>query len=816
MNHLARTLLTLLLALACALTDLPAQGAWSRQNDLPGFGIAGRVLHLGTWRNELIAGTYRTPWRDGDRLEHIARFDGVRWYALGTGVSGPVRASLEFQGDLYVGGEFTYAGGQPAGFVARWDGSAWHPVGAGFDGPVWAFCEHQGALYAAGEFGNSGATATAGIARWNGAAWQPVGGGMQWGLGVYHVGHALVSDGQDLYVGGSFDRIGNVPASHVARWDGSAWHALGTGINNYGFGFVRALALHQGVLYVGGGFGQAGGVAADNIAAWDGTNWSQVGAGVQGTIYGAIVWDLDVFNGELYVGGSFLLSGSTTLQRVARWDDTALQPIGGVSVAETNPPSVISMTTWNGRLYCGGEFHFAEPSPLAAEVAVYHITAYDGAVWHQAGEGYGIENEVHVFGRYQGDLVAGGRFHAAGGSQAACLARFDGDDWRYFGTFDGLVLGITEHNGELWVAGEFYRVDGITANGVARWDGTSWHAVGNGPSLYRANSIASYQGMIHVGTTGSPRRWNGSTWELFTPPITGIITAMHVHAGVLYMGGSTPFHAGAPNVFAWDGVNLSVPGGGVDGIVESLGSFGGELIVGGRFANAGGVPARCIARWNGSSWSTFGTGIQGATVAAITSFGGRLTIGGDFSQQQGANADYVASWDGSQWQPIGPSAPDGAVFALLGDDARGELHVGGWYLQNGAQDDGYYSLWQDTPTWTDLGNALGTTRRTPHLLGAGTTLPGARLRWRLSSAPENGLAAFVFGLQRVDQPLLGITLVPRTDAVSIAGLDGIGNATASLQWPGLPGLSLWAQALIADPAAPQGISASNALRLQSH
>src|SRR5687767_13020307 len=139
MNTTAPFRLTALAVLAALFLPsvLPAQGAWSRANDQPGFGIGGRVFHLGTFRNELIAGTYRSPWRDGNRLNHISRFDGVRWYPLGAGVDGPVRSSCEFQNMLYVGGAFASAGGQAAANVARWNGTSWQPVGAGLNGTVW-------------------------------------------------------------------------------------------------------------------------------------------------------------------------------------------------------------------------------------------------------------------------------------------------------------------------------------------------------------------------------------------------------------------------------------------------------------------------------------------------------------------------------------------------------------------------------------------------------------------------------------------------------------------------------------------------------
>ena len=39
---------------------------------------------------------------------------------------------------LYVGGNFTVAGGVVANRIARWDGSSWTPLGSGMNGPVQA------------------------------------------------------------------------------------------------------------------------------------------------------------------------------------------------------------------------------------------------------------------------------------------------------------------------------------------------------------------------------------------------------------------------------------------------------------------------------------------------------------------------------------------------------------------------------------------------------------------------------------------------------------------------------------------------------
>ena len=57
-------------------------------------------------------------------------------------------------------------------------------------------------------------------------------------------------------------------ASHIAKWDGANWSALGSGMNRT----VYALAVDgAGDLYAGGDFTTAGGVSANYIAKWNGS-----------------------------------------------------------------------------------------------------------------------------------------------------------------------------------------------------------------------------------------------------------------------------------------------------------------------------------------------------------------------------------------------------------------------------------------------------------------------------------------------------------------------------------------------------------------
>ena len=796
-------------------TDLCAQG-WSRDCDTPGFGVGGRVFALGTWHNELIAGTYHVVTQDGATLRYVGRFDGVRWRALGDGVSGPVRAIAAFQGDLYIGGQFTVSGTTPVARVARWNGAAWQQVGAGLDGTVWDLCEHQGELYAVGEFGMSGTQPVGQVARFDGTAWRPVGTATYTGLGTPAV-YCAVSDGTDLFVGGSFTAIQGVPASHVARWNGTGWQNLAGGVNNFGYGTVRDLAVHQGRLVAAGAFGTAGGVTASDVAAWNGTAWASLGPALSNLTYGSDARSLCVFGGDLYVGGSFNVLGATTpVERIVRYDGTTLLPVGGAVDAEVNPATIFAMVAWNGRLYCGGEFQgVVQPgAPPSPAIACNHIASFDGTAWANLGRfDLGLESDARSLGWWQGRRVVGGRMGYAGAANATGLALSGPEGWLDIGSFDGVVWDIVEHQGDLWVVGDFTRVDGLTVNGVARYDGVQWHALANGPNLYGCYAIAVYQGQVHVGSIGSPQRWTGSAWQSFGTPIYGAILALHVHNGLLYIGGDTPFTTGSPNLFQWDGTTLSIVGGGTNDMVEALGSYGTDLVVGGRFSQAGSVAANLIARWNGTSFQPIGSGITGSTVAGITTFQGELIAGGDLHVN---GADYVARFDGAQWHALPGGSPSGFAPGLLADDARGELHVAGWFNAAGGLPAENYAIWHARLPWRDVGLGLASARRPPFLGVASTFAAGEPLHLDVSSLEEGTLFLFVMGTQRVDLPLFGGTLVPSGDmGVYPALADAIGAARFTLAWPALPsGFAMHAQAWCLDTSMPAWLSATNGVSLQ--
>jgi hypothetical protein len=74
-------------------------------------------------------------------------------------------------GLLYAGGSFTTAGGVAAKAIARWDGIQWHSLGSGLNGHVYALAVGpDGSLYAGGNFTTAGDKMSSRIAQWTGEA----------------------------------------------------------------------------------------------------------------------------------------------------------------------------------------------------------------------------------------------------------------------------------------------------------------------------------------------------------------------------------------------------------------------------------------------------------------------------------------------------------------------------------------------------------------------------------------------------------------------------------------------------------------------
>ncbi|QKG53068.1 hypothetical protein [Hymenobacter sp. BRD67] len=224
-------------------------------------------------------------------------------------------------------------GGQPVLQAAA--GQSWNALGGspagtqnGTNGNVQVVAVSGTDVYVGGNFTTAGGTAANYVAKWNGSTWSSLGTGSANGVGSSV--SALAVRGTNVYVGGSFSTAGGLPANAVAMWDGTTWNAMGTGVTTGNYpGNVLALALDpNGVnVYAGGSFVTAGGSTANNVAQWDGTTWSALGSGM-----GSSVYTLAVSGSTLYAGGYFTTAGGTPANRIAQWDGTAWSALGPASI----------------------------------------------------------------------------------------------------------------------------------------------------------------------------------------------------------------------------------------------------------------------------------------------------------------------------------------------------------------------------------------------------------------------------------------------------------------------------------------------------
>lgn len=257
-----------------------------------------------------------------------------QWNVLGPPADGGgaaytnVRAIAEDATCVYWGGAFANFDTDPnADNIVRYNKQtgAWSNIGAADDIVLALTVNAQGHLIAGGFFANIGGVAAACIAEWDGAAWSALGAGMGGGVGPTSVNSLAVGPTGLLYAGGNFTTAGGGAANYVASWDGGSWSALAAGLTGGVPNSVDALAIGPGTpLYAGGTFTTSGATAVLNIAQWDGTAWTALGDGLNSGVFALALAP----DSTLYAGGAFIVSGSISLRHVGKWNGTSWEPLG--------------------------------------------------------------------------------------------------------------------------------------------------------------------------------------------------------------------------------------------------------------------------------------------------------------------------------------------------------------------------------------------------------------------------------------------------------------------------------------------------------
>ncbi|WP_234572521.1 T9SS type A sorting domain-containing protein [Rhodohalobacter sp. 614A] len=450
-------------------------------------------------------------------------------------------------------------------------------------------------IYAGGSFNNIGGLNTSNMARYNYVenrreeSWESlddIDGPIQ----------ALVSSENSLFIGGNFKRVDSAFSENIAYANVNngnlSWKSFGgTGLN----GEVEALLVHENILYVGGHFSRVGGISASNIARYDinTQKWSSLGDGVDGYVNCFVIID-DV----LYVGGTFYQAGGMEADHIASYDlkedagNSSWNSIGQLYRYYTSytpgDPTIYTMIKDGNNLIIGGDFTavLSQKYPTHGS-SVNSIARFDTIT--ETWSGFGDGPEINHY------------------------------DYEHPENIEGIVRGLAVVDDYLYIGGSFNYIGGddFESEDLARYNlredngNPSWSAVpGARPGsttnfILEGKDIIVAEGYHHGNNYIGRYNTETETWNFYDLNIEGFIHEIGLLGNQVFLGGSFSNAGGisAHNIvkFNFDTKELSPLGDGVSGSVQTFAVSGSDLYVGGNFTNAGGKPASYLARWHEDS-----------------------------------------------------------------------------------------------------------------------------------------------------------------------------------------------------------------------
>ncbi|HAN38056.1 MAG TPA: hypothetical protein DCQ29_04060 [Chitinophagaceae bacterium] len=683
-------------------------------------------------------------------------------FGINNGAIGSLLAvAVDGSGNVYVGGSFSIAGSVVANNIAKWNGVTWEPLGAqqtingnGVNGTVMAIAASGSKVYVGGAFSiayNSMAVQVRAnkIAVWDGVQWATLGTDATNGNGVNGLVNAIAVSGNKVFVGGIFTQVYNnanaaITANNIAVWNGTSWGVLGaTGTANGVNGAVNALAVNGNTLWVGGAFRQAyqsgTTLQVNNIVAWSGTAWNRLGTGntLTGNGVSDIVNTIAIgSNGKVYVGGNFTTAynatgAAVTTNYIACWNGSSWSALGTGTTATGNGVNnaVKTIVVADSLVHAAGEF-----TNTYCGVATYNrqrIASWNGTTWlpmggaQQNGATAGINamcvrnSELFLVGNFSGVVASNGQTIAAGK-----IAVWRNNSWDHVDAnihnlggygLNGTIYTVAVKNNIVYVGGEFSMAynssNTVQVNNIAMWDGAQWKPIGNGANG-TVNTIAIHNNDVYAGgwfssvyNTNNQQVvanyiacWNGSTWSALGSSnsflgngVNGNVNTIVSYGNNLIVGGSfSNAYSSATNnltvnnIAIWNGTTWqrfcgNDAGNGVNGEVKQVLVSNNNVYVAGAFTTAlnasNTVVANRIAMWNGTTWISFGKGVNG-TANSVAVVGDKVYVGGNFlnasnTDNTTVSCSKIAMWNGSVWQPLGDASLNGLNGNVISMSAMG-------------------------------------------------------------------------------------------------------------------------------------------------
>lgn len=368
-----------------------------------------------------------------DAFSGIVSWDGTSWSRMhgGLGMGGSAGSAAciaDWNGDLFVGGNITHAGGSPANGVARWTGSEWRSIGSGWSKyPVGSIVATKNDVYALDDDRN--------LAHWQEQNW------------VSLPPLPVPANTKQIFsLQGSLFVVAN--ESTVFRFLNNQWFQIG---DPFGAG-VKTLVSYDGSLVAAGRFVKVNGVTFNGVAIWNGTTWTPMADGLSNaSLNQSDVKSLIVFKNDLYALGTFTRSGATELQGFTRWNGSEW-----IALDTGGTPNPSFPIVYRGELVTLGNGAFR---------------AWNGESWRTAGDSF--SGHVDAATVYNGRLVAGGYNIGAPEND---LVQWTGSAWQRIqpspnygnSQSDGNVVSLESFEGQLFVGGAFFFMGDQSAINFAR------------------------------------------------------------------------------------------------------------------------------------------------------------------------------------------------------------------------------------------------------------------------------------------------------------------------------------------------------------
>ncbi|GAB1858300.1 hypothetical protein MHTCC0001_31370 [Flavobacteriaceae bacterium MHTCC 0001] len=370
----------------------------------------------------------------------------------------------------------------------------------------------------------------------------------------------------------------------------------------------------------------------------------------------------------------------------------------------------------NGELYFADYNTAAKLYKLVDGTTPSPATAINGiGTWSNLQQGIsGTVNAIDT--SPNGNVYVGGTFNTAGNSSANNIAMWNtSTGWQTFGSgANGTVNAIKlAPNGNLYVGGAFTEINDVALQNIAMWNGNNWTALGSGIDGTIAAIELDTDGNLYVGgifetigntTVRNIAKWDGNSWNALTDATNNSsgtnneIRALAVDQNnILYVGGNFD-EAGdntANRIATWDGTNWSSLGTGTSGFVEAIAINGNDVYLGGNFAIAGGLTANRLARWNtiSNTWSTVENGVSNL-VSSLLHDGTNLYIAGAFDFGITASENFIlnniSQYNSSNgYTPLGTNTNVGvdirvnAMAFSKDSDGTNKIYIGGNFNSSG-------------------------------------------------------------------------------------------------------------------------------------